>query len=255
MSYSKIRLLLPSACLLGWALAGCGSDGVRPFGAGGSGGHQSETTGGTSGDDGGAAGEPGTGGKPEGSGGSLGTGGSSSSGGAVGTGGDVAASGGRGAGARPGSGGAGNLGGKGTGGVLGSGGHPGTGGMTASGGSLGSGGGGGSGPDPSKCDQLASDYQKEMPNAKMCTIGSSVPQCQTPIAGSLGCLSSCKTYVQTATTLMEIASKWTNEGCGSINRVCPAIACIAPQPGTCVASTTGTPPQCQNGPTPVLLQN
>ena len=233
-------------------MAGCGSDGARAFGGASSGGHPAGNTGGTPGDDGGAAGEPGTGGMPDGTGGAVGTGGM------MGTGGEPAASGGRGTGAHPGSGGSGNLGGggggfKGSGGVPGSGGRIGTGGMAASGGNPGSGGnGGGGGPDPSKCDQLATDYLKEMPNAKMCMIGTTIPQCQIQIASSLGC--SCgNTTVQTATTLKEIAAKWVNEGCNSINRICPLIACIAPQPGACVASTTGTPPQCQNNPTPVLL--
>ncbi len=253
MSYSTIRVLFPSACLLALTMAGCGSDGARPFGGDGSGGHPIGNTGGTPGDDGGAAGEPGTGGMPDGTGGVVG------SGGMMGTGGGFAASGGRGTGAHPGSGGSGNLGGggggfKGSGGFPGSGGRIGTGGgMAASGGNPGSGGnGGGGGPDPTKCDQLAADYLKEMPNAKMCMIGTTIPQCQIQIAASLGC--SCgNTTVQTATTLKEIAAKWANEGCNSINRICPLIACIAPQPGACVASTTGTPPQCQNNPTPILL--
>lgn len=249
MSYSTIRVLLPSACLLAWTVAGCGSDGARAFGGDGTGGHLVGNTGGTPGDDGGAAGEPGTGGMPDGTGGVPGSGGATGTGGIRGTGGGSAASGGRGTGGRTGFGGAGNIGGgagfKGTGGVLGSGGHPGTGGAPASGGNSGSGGGGG--PDPAKCNQLEADYLKEMPNAKMCTIGTSVPQCQMMIAASLGC--SCgNTYVQTVTTLKEIASKWTSEGCGSINRICPAIACILPQSSTCAASTAGTPPQCQNGP-------
>ena len=237
MTNLSIRVLLfPSACLLAWTLAGCGADGARAFGGDG--------TGGTAGTDGGAAGEPGTGGV-SGSGGVMGTGGIRGSGGVMGTGGQ--GTGGATAGGHPGSGGAGATGGlKGTGGVVGSGGRQGT------GGGMGTGGGGG--PDPAKCDQLAADYQKEMPNARMCTLGMA-GQCTTKVPGSLGCLASCGTYVQTASILNEIAKRWASEGCDSIARLCPAIACIAPQSGNCAVSGSASTPMCQNSSTTPMTLN
>jgi len=131
----------------------------------------------------------------------------------------------------------------------GTGGRPATGGTPASGGVSGT---GGSGVDSAKCDQIASDYVKEMPNAKECTVDPNLVQCQIEVPSSLPCRSGCTTYVQSPAALNDLAQKWSNERCDTINHICPAIACVAPQSGGCAITGANTKPQCQNR---VILQN
>lgn len=161
---------------------------------------------------------------PSASGGMVGSSGGGSSGGDSGTGGAMA-----------GTGGA----------VAASGGASGTGGVTASGGVTGS-GGNGSGSDT--CDQLAADYQKEMPRARMCTLGIGSSQCQHAVSAALGCGTGCVTYVQDPGNLDELKKKWTSNNCDSRIRACTAIACVSAQPGNCYVSGSVTTPQCQSRP-------
>ncbi|MEO5770238.1 MAG: hypothetical protein ABIS92_17915, partial [Polyangia bacterium] len=149
------RLVGSCCCVVLCALVGCGSDSAREFGTMGDG---SMATGGARGGPLDAGAE-----HPSASGGMVGSSGGGSSGGDSGTGGAMA-----------GTGGA----------VAASGGASGTGGVTASGGVTGS-GGNGSGSDT--CDQLAADYQKEMPRARMCTLGIGSSQCQHAVSAALGC--------------------------------------------------------------------
>jgi len=124
---------------------------------------------------------------------------------------------------------------------------------TAAAGAGGTGSGtGGSGVDSAKCDQIASDYLKELPNAKECTVDPNLVQCQIEVPSSLPCRSGCTTYVQSPAALNDLAQKWSNERCDTINHICPAIACVAPQSGGCAITGANTKPQCQNR---VILQN
>lgn len=211
------------------AVAGCG-DGARVFGGEGTGGTGTggESTGGT----GGAAGTTGTGGRVGGTGG--GTAGMTGSGGGVGSGGTTGTGGMTGTGGRGGGAGTGGSGTGGRSGTGGTGGGPGT--------------GGAGGVNPATCNAMFAQYANEMPNAKMCLVGSIVPQCQTGVSSSLGCGSNCITYVQNATTLHQIANNWQAAGCASLIVACPAIACINPQPGICTISAGAPAGMCQNGP-------
>jgi hypothetical protein len=47
------------------------------------------------------------------------------------------------------------------------------------------------------------------------------------------------TYVQNATTLNDLKSRWTAAGCGQKMTICPAIACLRPTAGNCVAGDGG----------------
>ena len=224
-----------SVAVLAWTLAGCGSSELQPFGGGGFVAGQSGGAGGHAASDGGL---------PAGTGGTSSTGGADfGSGGAIGSGGRGSATGGK----MAATGGKGGTGAGGTG--SGTGGRAATGGTPASGGVSGT---GGSGVDSAKCDQIASDYLKEMPNAKECTVDPNLVQCQIEVPSSLPCRSGCTTYVQSPATLNDLAQKWSNERCDTINRICPAIACLAPQPGGCALTGSNPKPQCQNR---AILQN
>ena len=136
-----------------------------------------------------------------------------------------------------GSGGTGAVmgtGGKvGTGGVPATGGSVGSGGMVASGGTVGSGGtqgtGGAVGTD---CAAIATAYETEIPNAKICTAAAG---CPTAVSRSLGCNSDCITYVADATRLNEIAAKWRNNNCRTPT-ICPLVVCQVATSGTCSAT-------------------
>ncbi|MES1207357.1 MAG: hypothetical protein ABUS79_15575 [Pseudomonadota bacterium] len=232
-----------ATCCVGVSgVVGCGSDGARDFGGEGSGG--SASGGGGANGSGGAAntggapasgGAPATGGSGSGgqstSGGASGTGGGSGgSGGRAGTGGRATTGGGSGTGGRSATGGTDHMGGGGTGGAA-------TGGISGTGGVNGM-----------ACDKLATDYQREIPMAKECTLANPVKQCQSPVSSALGCGSNCRIYVQTPAKLAEIQATWTNSGCDNIIRLCPAIACAQAQPGYCASVGLGGTVQCQQGP-------
>ncbi|MEP6655565.1 MAG: hypothetical protein ABJA82_19520 [Myxococcales bacterium] len=210
-------LVGPCCCVLLCALVGCGSDSAQAFGTMGFDGAMAT---------GGARGGPLDGGAehPSASGGMVGSsgGGGEGGGGGAGSGGAIS-----------GTGGA----------VAASGGASGTGGVTSSGGVTGSGGNG-----SDTCDQLDADYQKEMPRARMCTLGIGSTQCQHAVPTALGCGGGCITYVQEPGKLDELKQKWASNNCDARIRACSAVACISAQPGNCYVSGSVTTPQCQSRP-------
>ena len=66
-------------------------------------------------------------------------------------------------------------------------------------------------------------------------------QCAAEVSSSLSaCFSNCMTYVNDATTLNELKSRWQQAGCANQGPIaCPAIACLLPSMGNCVASDGG----------------
>jgi hypothetical protein len=133
-----------------------------------------------------------------------------------------------GAGGLASSGSGGRNGTGGAGGGLGMGGRSGTGGISASGGVSGTGG-----SSSAVCDDLVAAYDKEMPNAKMCTTLSR-GSCAAKAPQTLGC-SACMTYVDDATRLDKIATEWTNDNC--VRRICPKLLpCLAVTGATCSPS-------------------
>jgi hypothetical protein len=172
---------------------------------------------------------------------------------------DAGGTGGGSGGAGTGTGGATATGGQvGTGGVAATGGQVGTGGQTATGGQTGTGGsatgghgaggsgtggaGGSAGSTGGKsCDALETDYGTALTAAKKCTPGAT-NQCQQLVNSSLSC-PGCKQYVNDTTALTAIQAEWDSQSCGSMLRVCPAIACVVPTTSVCTStgSTTGGP--------------
>jgi len=197
---------------------------------------------GAGGDDGGGggAGEAMTGGRGggnNGTGGTSATGGGNGSGGAVASGGTHATGGGNGGGGAPASGGR-----VGSGGAVATGGRLGSGGASGSGGRAGTGGGG---PNGAVCDQLAADYQRELPSARACLLVTMVKQCQIEMPSGMGCGSNCTIFVQTADKLMAIQTSWQKNGCDDIIRLCPAIACVRPEPGRCAIAAGVATAECR----------
>jgi hypothetical protein len=167
-------------------------------------------------------------------------GGHSGTGGAAGTGGGGTAG--------HGGGGAGGAAGHGAGGAAGTGsaGHGGGGGTGGSAGHDGGGGTGGSaghdgGTDVrgATCSELASQYADALGAARSCTIGAN-GQCEQSVSGSLSpCFSNCQTYVNDASTLNALKAQWLGQGCNQGGIACPAIACLQPTKGNCVAADGG----------------
>jgi hypothetical protein len=138
----------------------------------------------------------------------------------------------------------------GTGGSVGSGGSSGSGGSPGSGGASGSDAATDSGGDVRAdastdrggeetgdfCRGLTDAYMAALAEAKQCNPLAKSIQCQATAARSLPC-GNCVTHVQDSTKLTEIQMKWTSTGCRS--GPCPAIACILPGVGQCVANDGG----------------
>ncbi|HVR64892.1 MAG TPA: hypothetical protein VMU50_23505 [Polyangia bacterium] len=167
--------------------------------------------------------DSGTGGN-QGSGGG-GTGGGNGSGGSTGSGGQMGSGGSVGSGGGTGSGGAG--------------GHAGTGGAVGSGGSGVDAGSDGSGGDT--CAKLRAEYDAAFNQARMCNPLAKSVQCQATASPSLPC-PGCVEHVQSTTALDDIRARWNEMNCAS--GPCPAIACVLPGTGACVANpddaTAGT---------------
>jgi hypothetical protein len=254
-----------AAVVLGFtvAVAGCGSDTGKPFGDDGQGGSG-----------GGVGGQPGAGGGPApGTGGTMAVGsgglGVGTGGADVGTGGHLATGGfgvaghlgtaGAGVGGNPTTGTGGHGPGSGTGGAAagtggggapgghagatgvggGAGGTGGSGGPGGTGGTGGQGGPGGTGGNiGTTCDDIATAYSNEIPNAKACSTADP-GACGIKVSRSLGCLSGCSTFVDDDTQLKIISDRWKNTGCDKLPRACPAIACLAVTGAVCKPSAAG----------------
>jgi hypothetical protein len=226
-------------------LAGCGSINSEPIdggstGEGGSiltgrGGHPMGGAG--AGGAAGQVGNPGTAGQG-GAGGTAGAPGHGGKGGSghAGTGGGEA--GGGGAAGKGGSGAAGAAG-SGHGGTGGQAGGAAGGGAAGKGGSgtAGSGGGTGGAGGDTTCSDLETAYTKALKNAKTCDA-TKTGQCQDLVGSSLAC-AGCQTHVNDTTKLTELQKQWTAAGCDTPIRVCPALACVAPDTGVCSSGTNG----------------
>ncbi len=216
---------------------------------------------GTGGHPAGSGGETATGGQPatggqSATGGQVGTGGEAATGGQIGAGGRFAPGGQNGGGGRNAIGGRGGAGGLATGGQVGTGGQPATGGQTGAagqggaageaatgghGGSAGQNGQGGQAGGIQSCTQIQTQYTNAISSAKACSLDTQ-GECQQLVDTSLSC-KGCQVYVNDTSELDMIAASWTAAGCDQMHFVCPAIACVTPQPSRCVAAsgTSGGP--------------
>lgn len=120
------------------------------------------------------------------------------------------------------------------------------GGGSGGGGAAGHGGGGNGGSGGQRtdsgvsCTDLQGEYAAAMSAAQSCEVNAS-GQCQQLASTSLSpCSVNCTTYVNDASELNAIKQSWTAAGCDSLVGVaCPAIACLQPAQGLCVASDGG----------------
>jgi hypothetical protein len=96
------------------------------------------------------------------------------------------------------------------------------------------------------CNDLSSQYAEALNAARSCTVGASA-QCEQAVSSSLSpCFSNCQTYVNDSTTLDGLKAQWLGEGCNNQGVIaCPAIACLQPTKGNCVAADGGGG-QCTN---------
>ena len=86
------------------------------------------------------------------------------------------------------------------------------------------------------CRSLTEQYAAALAEAKQCNPLAKSVQCQATANRSLPC-GNCLTHVQDNSKLTEIQMKWTSTGCRA--GLCPAIACILPGVGQCVANDGG----------------
>jgi hypothetical protein len=108
-------------------------------------------------------------------------------------------------------------------------------------GGAGTGGVGGQRTDSGvSCTDLQNEYTAAMSLAQTCEVDAS-GQCQQLASTSLSpCFVNCMTYVNDASDLDAIKQSWTAAGCDSlVGMACPAIACLQPTQGLCVASDGG----------------
>jgi len=122
------------------------------------------------------------------------------------------------------------------------------GGGTGGGGLAGAGGQAGAQPDASghagaggaggtACAQLESDYSAALTEAEKCDA-TQTNQCQSVVSISLSC-PGCTTHVNDTSKLTEIETKYEQAGCNANPHPCPAIACVFPGTGACVATNSG----------------
>jgi hypothetical protein len=123
----------------------------------------------------------------------------------------------------------------GSGGTVGAGGAGGGQGGAAAGGRPGTGGAGGA-----SCSELANRYSAALRAAQSCDV-SAGQQCQQLVSASLSpCSINCMTYVNDSSTLDAIKASWEQAGCNDFVVLCPAIACLQPTNGMCVAGDGGS---------------
>jgi hypothetical protein len=97
----------------------------------------------------------------------------------------------------------------------------------------------GDGGGAASCADLEAQYQSAFPAASACTVGAA-GQCAAMASSELSpCFVDCTTFVQNATALNALKSRWTAAGCANKVTVCPAIACLKPTAGNCAAGDGG----------------
>ncbi|MCA9667500.1 MAG: hypothetical protein KC503_17995 [Myxococcales bacterium] len=108
------------------------------------------------------------------------------------------------------------------------------------------------------CEALSTAYSAALAKAKVCQLSQMGPmaQCDVAVPNALAC--ACTTYVSGINSsaiaeLKKLKATWDSKGCGQY-LACPAIACMAPQGGTCTANAAGAAgayARCvDNAPTP-----
>jgi hypothetical protein len=142
----------------------------------------------------------------------------------------------------------GGAGASGTAGAVGSAGHGGGAGATGTAGHVGGAGasgtagavGGAGHGGGASCSDLESQYSAALTEARSCTVHAN-GQCAQSASGSLSvCFSNCLIFVNDATTLNALKAEWLQAGCANQGPVaCPAIACLQPAQGNCVAGDGG----------------
>jgi hypothetical protein len=103
------------------------------------------------------------------------------------------------------------------------------------------GAGGGSSSDGgiSDCNQLSQEYAAAIAAAMKCDVGAS-GQCAQQVPSFLSVCGWCPALVNDATELNQIHAAWTQAGCDKAVAVaCPAIDCVLPNSGNCVATDGG----------------
>jgi hypothetical protein len=129
-------------------------------------------------------------------------------------------------------GGAGHVGGAGASGTAG---HTGGAGASGTAGAVGAAGHGGG----ASCSDLESQYGDALAAARSCSVTTS-GQCTQTASGDLSpCFSNCLIFVNDATTLNALKAQWLQAGCAEGVYACPAIACVQPSHGQCVAGDGG----------------
>ncbi len=93
------------------------------------------------------------------------------------------------------------------------------------------------------CPTLTMEYAAALVEAKRCNPKAAT-QCQLMATPTLSC--GCPVHVQDATTLMEIAGRWSAAGCK--RSFCPAIACPPRAVGECAAHDGGAVGTCFESP-------
>jgi hypothetical protein len=212
MTLLRLRVLVAFGALALAQTYGCDASPISPDGGG------ADATAGASQATAGHAGGAGTGG-------SVGSAGHGGGAGATGTAGHAG-----GAGA---SGTAGHAGGAGATGTAGHAGGAGAGGTAGAVGGAGQGGG-------ASCSDLESQYGAAVTAARGCTVSAS-GQCAQSASGELSaCFSNCLIFVNDATALNALKAQWLQAGCANQGVIaCPAIACVQPAQGRCVAGDGG----------------
>ena len=120
--------------------------------------------------------------------------------------------------------------------VVASGGAGGTSGTAGSSGSADAGGG-------ASCGELADAYAADLPAAEQCDVGDK-SACQTLVSEALSPCGGCSIYVNDASKLNALQAAWLQQKCNDVPVLCPAISCLQPTSGLCVAGDGGG--RCQN---------
>lgn len=90
----------------------------------------------------------------------------------------------------------------------------------------------------STCQSLSAKYAIVLAAAKSCDTGVA-NQCAQLVPTALSSCGGCQTYVNDAGELKDLQNMWTQMGCPHQAVACPAISCLLPAGGTCMAGDGG----------------
>jgi hypothetical protein len=88
------------------------------------------------------------------------------------------------------------------------------------------------------CSDLQARYADALPAALTCDVGGA-GQCQQSVYEALSPCLGCMIYVNDAATLSTIKASWVQAGCDKVAVACPALSCVQPTSGQCVAGDGG----------------